>query len=143
MRLPGWEITVRRLMLVVALVGLFFAGGDRVATMSRLSGEYAGKAQRYMSLEAYYRQDAASLLGQAKSNEKLASANRPVEDIGNEPLTHASKEVEKDFAGQAGDDLGRAARAAAKADYYAALARKYDHAARYPWLPAEPDPPEP
>jgi hypothetical protein len=29
------------------------------------------------------------------------------------------------------------------AGYYAGLWRKYEHAARYPWLPVEPDPPEP
>ncbi len=28
-------------------------------------------------------------------------------------------------------------------EWHAALARKYRHAARYPWLPFEPDPPEP
>ena len=27
--------------------------------------------------------------------------------------------------------------------YHAAMAAKYRHAARYPWLPVEPDPPEP
>ena len=27
--------------------------------------------------------------------------------------------------------------------YHAAMARKYERAARYPWLPVEPDPPEP
>jgi hypothetical protein len=27
--------------------------------------------------------------------------------------------------------------------YHAAMARKYRHAACYPWLPVEPDPPEP
>jgi hypothetical protein len=29
------------------------------------------------------------------------------------------------------------------ADYHEDLARKYERAARYPWLPVEPDPPEP
>jgi hypothetical protein len=37
----------------------------------------------------------------------------------------------------------RAARLAAEADYYAEPARKYEQAARYPWLPVEPNPPEP
>ena len=27
--------------------------------------------------------------------------------------------------------------------YHESLAHKYQHAARYPWLPVEPDPPEP
>jgi hypothetical protein len=30
-----------------------------------------------------------------------------------------------------------------KAAYHAALVRKYEYAARYPWLPVLPDPPEP
>ncbi len=30
-----------------------------------------------------------------------------------------------------------------KIGYHAAMARKYEHAAGYPWLPVEPDPPEP
>ena len=29
------------------------------------------------------------------------------------------------------------------AEYYAGLRAKYEHAALYPWLPVEPDPPEP
>ncbi len=29
------------------------------------------------------------------------------------------------------------------AKYHYDMARKYEHAARYPWLPVEPDPPEP
>jgi uncharacterized membrane protein len=30
-----------------------------------------------------------------------------------------------------------------RTDHHAAMAHKYEHAARYPWLPVEPDPPEP
>jgi hypothetical protein len=30
-----------------------------------------------------------------------------------------------------------------RADHHASLAYKYERAARYPWLPVEPDPPEP
>jgi hypothetical protein len=28
-------------------------------------------------------------------------------------------------------------------EWHESMARKYEHAARYPWLPVEPDPPEP
>jgi hypothetical protein len=38
---------------------------------------------------------------------------------------------------------GDAAENAANVHYHAALARKYERAARYPWLPVEPDPPQP
>jgi hypothetical protein len=30
-----------------------------------------------------------------------------------------------------------------RAEHHASLARKYEYAARYPWLPVEADPPEP
>jgi hypothetical protein len=30
-----------------------------------------------------------------------------------------------------------------RAAYHSAMREKYEHAARYPWLPVEPDPPEP
>jgi hypothetical protein len=30
-----------------------------------------------------------------------------------------------------------------RAEHHSSLARKYEHAAQYPWLPVEPDPPEP
>jgi hypothetical protein len=32
---------------------------------------------------------------------------------------------------------------ATRADYHAAMARKYERAARYPWLPFKPNPPGP
>ncbi len=35
------------------------------------------------------------------------------------------------------------ARLPGKIAYHAAMADKYQHAARYPWLPIEPDAPEP
>jgi hypothetical protein len=42
-------------------------------------------------------------------------------------------------------EIGRREResAEARASYHAGLKRKYEEAARYPWLPVDPDPPEP
>ena len=40
-----------------------------------------------------------------------------------------------------GGGVGRLSKAGIA--YHAAIARKYRHVARYPWLPIEPDPPEP
>jgi hypothetical protein len=39
--------------------------------------------------------------------------------------------------------IDRDTRVPAKADYHHAMKWKYERAARYPWLPVEPDPPEP
>jgi hypothetical protein len=38
---------------------------------------------------------------------------------------------------------GRDATLVAKIEYILLMRRKYTYAARYPWLPVEPDPPEP
>ena len=39
--------------------------------------------------------------------------------------------------------IANAEHEAARASYYGMLMAKYDRAARYPWFPVEPDPPEP
>jgi hypothetical protein len=50
-------------------------------------------------------------------------------------------------AGMTGEEItrlhGEFERMMDRADHHASLARKYEEAARYPWLPVEPDPPEP
>ena len=46
-----------------------------------------------------------------------------------------------DMGGMYGDNYGRLSKRGIA--YHSAMARKYRHAARYPWLPIEPDPPEP
>jgi hypothetical protein len=47
-----------------------------------------------------------------------------------------------DARGEGGDPQ-RVARGEQMAAYHRALKAKYERAARYPWLPVEPDPPEP
>ena len=49
-------------------------------------------------------------------------------------------EAMKDRLDRARKDLDRLP---GKIAYHAATADKYQHAARYPWLPVEPDPPRP
>jgi hypothetical protein len=50
----------------------------------------------------------------------------------------------RDEVAQAGEVLARRRHEEKRlADYHAKLRKKYERAARYPWLPVEPDPPEP
>jgi hypothetical protein len=91
MRSPHVRITVRRMMVAVAItgVGLGWQLDRRSASLRREAARHAGDSS-------------------------LVS----LEEICN-PATEAGKV------------------------YHRAMAEKYRHAARYPWLPVAPDPPEP
>ena len=56
-------------------------------------------------------------------------------------LAASSDFVVVDMGGMYGDNYGRLSKRGIA--YHAAMARKYRQAARNPWLPVEPDPPEP
>jgi hypothetical protein len=51
--------------------------------------------------------------------------------------------IQAALPGSAAQPPERAAQLLAEADHNAAMARKYERAARNPWLPVEPDSPEP
>jgi hypothetical protein len=103
-------------MLVVAIAGLAMGGDDWGYRMWRLSRAYAGLAQYYESLEILHWNDGMLSRQNSRGN---------------------------DTAGSRDEVSAYMAHCAAKVVYYAALVRKYDRAARYPWLPVEPDAPEP
>jgi hypothetical protein len=93
MKLPGLRFTVRRLMVVVAIVAIVFGVAE---LMKRRSMAFRLKA---------------------------ASHQRGLVIIGSHRYySDASPAV---------------------AEYHMKLVEKYEHAARYPWLPVEADPPEP
>ena len=81
--------------------------------MWRRSIQYVGRAARYAKMERYVRECAAI-------ESKINPTDRPPRcrpaNRGGLPVMIA---------------------------HFADLRRKYEHAARYPWLPVEPDPPEP
>jgi hypothetical protein len=75
----------------------------------------SGSGYRLWRLSRYY----ADLAQNSKAHESNCRLNAALQsDVARSFLSHA-------------------------ADYYAALARKHERAARYPWLPVEPDPPMP
>jgi hypothetical protein len=83
--------------------------------MRRRAVRYRGLAERHAKIELVCRRTAARL-----------------------PLMKPSDYGA--FCGGMARNIRRSPRLAA---YQADLRRKYEHAARYPWLPVEPDPPEP
>jgi hypothetical protein len=132
MRLPRLRFTVRRLMLVVALVGAGMWG----VKLWRLSREHAGRARSAWASEGFYRLVNERSLKNAIRCEELA-ARMPYED----PIRRDWFAVSmQQLALESRED---AVKWLAKAGHYAASARKYERAARYPWLPVEPEPPEP
>jgi hypothetical protein len=83
--------------------------------MRRKSAHYRERIERHAKIERACRETAARL-----------------------PLMKPS-----DFAPYCGQMVRAMLRSPRLAAYHADLRRKYEHAARYPWLFVEPDPPEP
>jgi hypothetical protein len=145
MRLPRLRFTVRRLMLVVAIAGLIMGGGVSGHRMWELSRYYAGHAQSSKAQERYCRgsadlymyaaqrtEETARLLTAVVSTRGLARKSLRSEGYSDESVQWRAVGLRK-----------LAADRASKAVELGAQARKYDRAARYPWLPVEPDRPEP
>jgi hypothetical protein len=132
MRLPRPRFTVRRLMLVIALAG----AGAWGVKMWRLSREHAGRAQSASANESFYHWMSERSIQNATLCEELA-ARMPYEDAERRDrfvvlMQQRALESRED-----------AAKWRAEAEHYAASARKYDRAARYPWLGVGPDAPAP
>jgi hypothetical protein len=125
MKLPRPRFTVRRLMLAVAIVALL-AGAERLWRRSRAFSYLADEhGLRY----DYWREEGLDHATGAAKHRDLAI-------IGDEE----SRQQHRRLAVQEGEIAADLAKTAA---YHERLWRKYEHAARYPWLPVEPDPPEP
>lgn len=117
MRWP--RMTMRRWIVTVLVAGLLLGG---------IVGSYRLKRRRdsFLAHLRYHVQTVNVWERQERTVRHLAQLGE--ED--NEP----------DFAEHERFTAGQIARRVA---YHAAMARKYRRAARYPWLPVEPDPPEP
>jgi hypothetical protein len=115
MRLP--RMTTRRWMVAVAVavIGLTIGGG----VLLKQRRDY------FLSLAQSHQKELASSTARGKAlKSRIGSAS----GMTIEELMH----LDRDYH-----------RMTDRADHHASLVRKYEHAARYPWLPVEPDPPEP
>jgi hypothetical protein len=98
--------------------------------MCRLSYRYAQLALLNTYYEACLPRNAAERADIAKAIEKLDVIN--------------AKDIAESIDGGTGRrDLRMTDQAVKWTAYYSSLKRKYKRAARYRWLPIEPDPPEP
>jgi hypothetical protein len=114
MRLPRVRFTLRGLMIVVAGAAGLMAAWIGLARLRLLASDYRARAKQHAGIEETLRRIIAS-----------AGADSPV-DISPGPGLRSRRFT-----------------AWAVAKHEAALCRKYERAARYPWLRVEPDPPEP
>ena len=117
MRWP--RMTMRRWMITVLVAGLLLGG---------IVGRYRLK-RRHDSFLAHFRYHVQTV----NTWERQERTVRHLARVFEEHNELGSAEHERFTAGQ----LAR------RVAYHAAMARKYRHAARHPWLPVGPDPPEP
>jgi hypothetical protein len=138
MRRPRLRFTIRKLMIAVLVASLGFWS----VKLWLLSRDYARRAKAYEAAETQYRSVRGLFLAvtssyaqdAANSSAMLASSEAPF--LGSEELAKRSRDL-------AASLLANAREPERKMAYYGALKRKYQRAARYPWLSVAPDPPEP
>ena len=120
MRLPRVRFTVRGMMILVAVVALpiWYFGPTFLARREH--------AVLWARIHSRLEQDRAQDIG-AYQKTMLQLKRRGLK------LSPGSDKRERAFS-----DL-----ALARTRHHAAMTKKYERAARYPWLPVDPDPPEP
>jgi Tfp pilus assembly protein PilE len=128
MRIPRVRFTIRFLMIVVAVVGVFLT----VARLIYFRRHYEVIAAMHASKEATY-------VRQAQGYERRHDWCAQQATIANDRSASVEGSGWKRLATSSGaiaHDLRRLA------VHEARLKRTYERAARYPWLPVEPDPKE-
>ena len=114
MRLPRLRFTLRTLIAVVAVIAATLGGFLEYRRLMRKTAEYRALAEDHAGIEQTLR-----------TMIEKSGPDSPVD------LSPGNGLRAKRFTAQA------------VADHEAALRLKYERAAGYPWLPVEPDPPEP
>ena len=121
MTIPRPRLTVRRLMIAVALAGVALGGWIELGRLRRLGAEYADLAEDF-------RQSVISEMRGDVSRDQWVARWRWVEERnrGGGRLY---------FRQPLPPEVCRA-----RAAYFERLRAKYDRASRFPWLAVEPDP---
>lgn len=132
MRQPMIRFTVRRMMVVVALVAVAIGATLEVKRLGRLSREYRRRAVTSAREERMWRREAkgevASELEARCLSDALRAKDQDLADLWAEQASASACEIR-----EVGEIL----------NHHARLRRKYERAASRPWEPVAPDPPEP
>ena len=135
MRMP--RMTTRRWMIVVAIVGLLMSvrcPAQAKAEPPSVSSSISRAAGGFRSEVGESRK--TNLFGVPRADRRAREA-RALQRSRARSISLGGPEIRLD---QSRSNLARWTNRIA---YYAAMTHKYQYAARYPWLPVEPDPPEP
>jgi hypothetical protein len=108
------KLRIRTLMIAVAVAGLLLYGDD----LRRRRTHFLERADDHSVYAVYYR--------------------RLVRIVADERTSPGGSDPREQFFLAEEEDAWRR-----RADYHESLIVKYERAARYPWLPVAPDPPEP
>lgn len=128
MRLPRWRFRLRGLMVAIAAAATALWVGLEVSRLGAASEGYRRVAEHLAREEAFARELSETYRGMAASWRQMFALGVP-------PLDSRATAAERE-AREVGDTCQ------ASVDYHAAMRAKYERAARYPWLPVAPDPPE-
>jgi hypothetical protein len=123
-------------MIAVALSALAIYATIWDLRTSRLARHYASKSAEYEQAESTFQSHYADAL----ANLEDLDERRRAESDQHFALTVERREFHQKAAAEIREYVAKLAR---KAAHYSSLKRKYEHAARYPWLSVAPDPPEP
>ncbi len=132
------RMTTRRWMVGVAVVGIVMGGAISFVRLKRRHDSFLFLAQFHGEREQYWRREEPEMIESIRLAERVA---KQAEDR-QQSRDDSQSEAECLKAGVA-ERRRIAAHVARLIAYNATLARKYELAAAYPWLPVEPDPPEP
>jgi hypothetical protein len=125
-------------MVVVALVGLTLFGSIITMRMCRRAKSYQSRASIFWQEETGARQHLASCRKQLDGTERAVIQLRVRRHNLYQPEELAGK-----IAADAAWWKANARHTEVVVAYCASMRRKYEHAARYPWLAVPPDPPRP
>ena len=136
MRLP--RMTTRRWMVVVLVVGLTSGAVVVGIRLKRRQSELLAGAEFHAELESLCRLQEANARAFFEEQTVFISEleKEPRGGFFGESLLKKAKALEAEMRKTSANLPQQIA-------YHAELTHKYRHAARYPWLSVEPDPPEP
>lgn len=135
---------IRTMTVVVVVVALGFGAWSQFAAIKRRQQQYRSRAAYFTELERDVRYLQDSHLGLTRSFEKSASFYLKMKERYSSPKSQAEIIAKYDENNR----LAERERARAEAyteviEYTGKMKRKYELAARSPWLPVKPDPPRP
>ena len=141
MRLPRFRFTLRRMVIVVAIVGALFGAEVTRRRRAVFLRRADGCRQMYVvckRVEDSGRELVPILERGIKEARDFANKYRNDEQIYNEQI-----QIIEFYKQRIDEQIRLTPHDSMETTYWLNLTRKYERATRYPWLSIEPDPPQP